>query len=907
MKREEMDGPLIRILVVDDDQELCSLTKEFLGIFGYEQVDTVNSVCEALEIHANNRYDAIVSDYQMPVQDGIEFLKELRAGDDHTPFILFTGKGREEIVIEAIDNGADAYVQKGAETRSVFSDLTHKIRNAVAKARTERALLESESRYRSLIDGSSVGIFLTDTDSSCIYSNQKWLEMTSRSETESKGKDWMERIHPDDRRSFSSNWQHSIECGGAYSFEYRYLGPGEKATWIWANAAPLMSMEGKITGFISTNVDITERKKAEADLAEKERTIAKASSVAKIGYWIWKAEKGTITSSEGLMALLGIPTGTVLPHDHFFQMIHPDDRMMVIDALEQTLKGKGDFYIEHRMLRSDGSTIIVKDTIEVTSAKGNRPLFILGVVQDITETNGLNRELVALKECNRALFKAETEQELLEEVCRIVCEVAGYRMAWIGYADNDDVRSIRPVAWSESGQQYVSMVHATWGDDERGNGPSGMSIKTRSTVFIQDFAHDSRTGPWRDLARKMGYRSSIAIPLLYPGGVFGAFMLYSDQVNGFTTEEVKLLEELANDLAFGIMEQRAHNVQEKSEKALRASESRLRTLVQTIPDLVWLKDVDGIYLSCNSAFERFFGAKQSEIVGKTDYDFLDRDLADLFRENDRWAMEAGMPTINEEWAIFKDDGHRAYLETIMTSMIDEQGTLIGVLGLGRDMTNRKLVEDALHEANHKLNILSGVTRHDIRNQLMALSGNLTLFMKKQTAHSSDENLKKAEAAARRISEMIHFTKEYEDIGIRVPIWQDVRGLVDTAFQDSQLEKVVIVNDVPDGMEVFADPLITKVFHNLIDNAVRHGCKVTTIRFSIEDRRDARAIICEDDGVGISAEMKKNLFARGDLGDHGFGLFISREILTITDIIISEESEPGHGAHFVLTIPPGKFR
>jgi PAS domain S-box-containing protein len=798
-------------------------------------------------------------------------------------------------------------VQKGAETRSVFSDLTHKIRISVAKVRTERALLESESRYRSLIDGSSVGIFLTDVDSHCIYSNRKWLEMTSQTEAEAKGGEWMERIHPEDRISFASNWEHSIENGGAYSFEYRYLGPEGKTTWIWSNAAPLKSIEGRITGFISTNVDITERKRAEAELVEKERTIAKASSLAKIGYWIWKAEKGTITSSDGLTALLGIPAGTVLPHDHFFQMIHPDDRMMVIDALEQTLKGKGDFYIEHRMLRSDGSTIIVKDTVEVTSAKGNRPLFILGVVQDITETNGLNRELVAIKECNRALFKAGTEQELLDEVCRIVCEVAGYQMAWIGYAQNDPARSIRPAAWSRSGQRYVSQARATWGDDERGNGPSGTSIKTQRTVFVQDFAQDTSTGPWRDLARKMGYRSSIAIPLLHPGGVFGAFMLYSDQINGFTTDEVKLLEELASDLAFGIMELRARQEHELSERALRASESRLRTLVQTIPDLVWLKDADGIYLTCNSVFERFFGAKESDIVGKTDYDFLDRDLADFFRKNDRTAMEAGMPTTNDEWVVFKDDGHRAYLETIMTPMIDEQGMLIGVLGLGRDMTNRKLVEDALHEANRKLNILSGVTRHDIRNQLMALSGNLTLFMKKQTAYSSDENLKKAEAAARRISAMIQFTKEYEDIGIRIPIWQDVRDLVNTTFHDSQSEKVALVNEIPDGMEVFADPLITKVFHNLIDNAVRHGGRVTTIRFSVEDRRDERTIICEDDGAGISGEIKNNLFARGDLKDHGFGLFISREILAITGITISEESRPGQGARFALTIPPGKFR
>ena len=118
---EKNESP-IKILAVDDDIDLCSLTKEFLETFDLFHVDTVHSVGEAMEALSDHRYDAIVSDYQMPV-DGIFFLRELRSRGDHTPSILFTGNGREEIVIEAIDSGADAYVQKGGETRSVFSDL----------------------------------------------------------------------------------------------------------------------------------------------------------------------------------------------------------------------------------------------------------------------------------------------------------------------------------------------------------------------------------------------------------------------------------------------------------------------------------------------------------------------------------------------------------------------------------------------------------------------------------------------------------------------------------------------------------------------------------------------------------------------------------------------------------------
>ncbi|HEX9023274.1 MAG TPA: PAS domain S-box protein, partial [Geobacteraceae bacterium] len=139
---------------------------------------------------------------------------------------------------------------------------------------------------------------------------------------------------------------------------------------------------------------------------------------------------------------------------------------------------------------------------------------------------------------------------------------------------------------------------------------------------------------------------------------------------------------------------------------LRESEGRLRTLVHTLPDLVWLKDRNGVFLSCNSMFERLYNAPEAVIVGKTDYDFVDRQLADFFVANDRKAIAAGKPTINEEWLTFADDGHRALMETIKTPVYDDAGGLIGVLGIGRDITHRKQAEEALRESEEKFRVLA---------------------------------------------------------------------------------------------------------------------------------------------------------------------------------------------------------
>jgi PAS domain S-box-containing protein len=138
-----------------------------------------------------------------------------------------------------------------------------------------------------------------------------------------------------------------------------------------------------------------------------------------------------------------------------------------------------------------------------------------------------------------------------------------------------------------------------------------------------------------------------------------------------------------------------------AEQQLVEKESRLRTVVETIPDLVWLKDPLGIYISCNKMFERFFGAEAKEIIGKTDYDFVERKMADFFREHDRKAIAAGKPSMNEESLVFATDGQRAIFETIKTPVLDPQGNLIGVLGIARDITERKRMEAALQQSEAK--------------------------------------------------------------------------------------------------------------------------------------------------------------------------------------------------------------
>ena len=224
-----------------------------------------------------------------------------------------------------------------------------------------------------------------------------------------------------------------------------------------------------------------------------------------------------------------------------------------------------------------------------------------------------------------------------------------------------------------------------------------------------------------------------------------------------------------------------------------------------------------------------------------------------------------------------------------------------------DITERKLAEEALRQANRKLTLLTGITRHDINNQLTVLRGYLSILEEQQPDATTNEYFLKISTAAKRISAMVQFTKEYEEIGVHVPAWQDCRTLVDTAAKQAPLGKVMVKNDLPASAEVFADPLIGKVFYNLMDNAVRYGGKITTIRFSVEERDGDHIVVCEDDGDGIVAGEKEKIFERGFGKNTGLGLALSREILDITGITIRETGEPGKGARFEMVVPKGAWR
>jgi signal transduction histidine kinase len=224
-------------------------------------------------------------------------------------------------------------------------------------------------------------------------------------------------------------------------------------------------------------------------------------------------------------------------------------------------------------------------------------------------------------------------------------------------------------------------------------------------------------------------------------------------------------------------------------------------------------------------------------------------------------------------------------------------------------TERKKVESALAMANNKLQLMASITRHDLLNQLNSLQGYLDLAL---TDRMEDPDnawvfVEKAHKIIDQTVNTVRFTDEYQNIGIKTPVWQNLRILIENSIRHTSLQEIRLDNLVSDIYEVFADPLIEKVFSNLVENSVKYGKKNTSIAFRLEKKGDGHAIICEDNGVGVPILEKSKIFTYQYGKNTGLGLFLSREILSITGISIIENGVEGKGARFEILCPMGTIR
>jgi PAS domain S-box-containing protein len=343
---------------------------------------------------------------------------------------------------------------------------------------------------------------------------------------------------------------------------------------------------GRVEFFSTVARDIAASKQAAESLQEANnrlRTLVEASPLAIIAVDLQGRVISWNPAAEhmfgwGQAEVMGRPLPTIPPgQQDAFQATY-----------QQTLEGKRLLGLELHRQRRDGSLIDIRLFTASLHDGAGAMTGIMGIIEDITEPKRMaatlrqaSRALKAITECHQALIRATDERQLLDEVCRIIVEVGGYRMAWVGYAEADAGKSVRPVAQTGFDEGYVEKLNLTWANKERGRGPVGTAIRTGKLALCQDTRIDPGVAFIREEARKRGYASILALPL-QEAHTFGALTIYAAAPNAFDEEEINLLLGLANDLAYGIMALRGRAEQRRAELALKESEQELRRLASQL-------------------------------------------------------------------------------------------------------------------------------------------------------------------------------------------------------------------------------------------------------------------------------------------------------------------------------------
>ncbi len=338
------------------------------------------------------------------------------------------------------------------------------------------------------------------------------------------------------------------------------------------------------------------------------------------------------------------------------------------------------------------------------------------------------------------------------------------------------------------------------------------------------------------------------------------------------------------------------------ELALAESEHKFRTMADSGDAIVYTTDEHGRLDYLNRRWEQYTGTPSEEGLGRGWEDMVHPEDREGFLPRFYAAIEAREPLTAHYRLLNSEGGHR-WVQEKAVPLHDLEGRYLGHLGQIMDIHELRMMVEALRTANKKLNLMTSITRHDILNQLMVMKGYISLLDEgaKEEGMSgvSDVLLRSCD----QIQKQIEFTSEYQDLGVKRPRWQDLESIVATqVHRPARLEKRV------SGLELYADPLLEKVFRNLIDNSKRHGGDVSRISIWHEPGDDGDLILYyQDDGVGVPASQKGRIFSKGYGNNNGMGLFLIKEILAITGIRISETGREGEGALFRIDVPRGRYR
>lgn len=785
---------------------------------------------------------------------------------------------------------------------SIIHDITERIQ-------AEINLKESELKFRKYVDFAPHCIFVANEFGEYIDVNSAACKMTEYSKKELLQMKSVEFV-PKEFQSKAINHFTKVKEVGFASEELAFLKKSGSLGYCILDAVKIS--DNIYLGFA---VETTDRKLSEVTLQEKERLLSESQSAAHLGSYSCNLITKTWTASEEIYRIFGIDESYPHTIDGWIKRVHPDyQKELMTDLLNANPENRL-FDHEYKVIRAnDGQERWVHGIGQFDFDYHSLPVRLIGTIQDITgrkekdeQLRKLNHTMGILSKSRQVILHSSDEMDYLTQICNIVVNDCGYTFVWIGFAEVNEEKTIKPVVCSGFEDGYLETLNLTWADTIHGQDPTGTAIRTGKMSICRNMNTGPAFEPWRMEAIKRGYASSVVFPLMTGHKAFGALNIYSSEVDSFKDEDINLLAELTKDLSTGITASRWRTAQLKAEQALKklieeledivnertsdllnshiamqAAEEKYRTVAENTYDWETWIGPDGKLLYVSPSCLRITGYPVEEFI--TDQELLLKithpDDRNQIEKHSVDILKGEVADCSIDFRIITRDGETRWIGHNCHPVYNGKSNFIGQRGSNRDITERKNAEKILidsqrhlRELTHRMDVIGEEERIRIAREIHDELGHLLTALKYDMDGLSHNPELTIDMAKNEMESMISIIDSLID-SVR-KIATDLRpGILDhlglfpvLEWKIKEFQKRTKIcthlnlNETDVTFTKNETTIIYRIVQEILTNVARHS-KATKLWVAANKTDDCFVLSITDDGIGF--ELKDNQ-EKGSLG------------------------------------------